>query len=50
MNYKRHKPRRQVRCTLCTKLRWLGNSSERKTRRDLKQAARANDVVPGKVT
>jgi len=29
-NYKRKKARRSCRCTLCTKLRWLGNSEERK--------------------
>lgn len=29
MNYKRKKPKRQVRCTLCTKTHWLGNCGER---------------------
>ena len=28
-NFKRGKPRRQVRCTLCTQHRWKGNSTDR---------------------
>lgn len=28
------KPKRQVRCTLCTKYRWLGNTKERRPSRD----------------
>jgi len=28
-NFKRKKCRRQVRCTLCTDVRWRGNSSRR---------------------
>ena len=29
-NYKRGKSRRQVRCTLCTPHKWLGNNKPRK--------------------
>ena len=29
MNFKRGKPKQQVRCTLCTNVRWLGNAAER---------------------
>jgi hypothetical protein len=28
-NHKRKKSKRQVKCTLCTQYRWLGNSKER---------------------
>ena len=34
MNHKRKKSRRQVRCTLCTPHRWLGNATGRMKRRD----------------
>lgn len=29
-HYKRKKPKRQCRCTLCTQFRWMGNSDSRK--------------------
>lgn len=28
------KPRKQVRCTLCTPVRWLGNTKDRRPARD----------------
>lgn len=28
-HYKRKKPKRQVRCTMCTQHRWFGNHPER---------------------
>jgi hypothetical protein len=34
MNYKRKKARRNVRCTLCTDLRWLGNNNGRRKHSD----------------
>lgn len=40
MNHKRRKTKRQVRCTLCTKYRWLGNN---KGRRKPKYEPRAED-------
>lgn len=36
MNYKRKKSKRQVRCTLCTKYRWFGNSKEGKSVHELR--------------
>ena len=36
-NYKRRKPRRKCRCTLCTQLRWLGNKKARINPRDAKR-------------
>lgn len=32
---KRKKPKRNVRCTMCTKYRWLGNNKGRRKLRDL---------------
>ncbi len=29
MNFKRKKTKRRVKCTLCTKYRWLGNNKGR---------------------
>lgn len=34
MKFKRKKTRRQVRCTLCTPYRWMGNREERRPVRD----------------
>ena len=31
------RPRRQPRCTMCTKYNWLGNSKERRPHRDHKR-------------
>jgi hypothetical protein len=36
MHYKRKKSKRNVRCTMCTQLRWMGNSKSRKRISDLK--------------
>jgi len=36
MNFKRKKTKRNVRCTICTKHRWLGNSNGRKSIRDMR--------------
>ena len=33
-NFKRKRSKRTVRCTICTKYRWRGNSKERKPIRD----------------
>jgi len=35
-NFKRKKPRRSCRCTICTQLRWLGNSAGRKRISDIR--------------
>ena len=35
-NYKRKKPRRSCKCTLCTGLRWLGNSKAKKRISDIR--------------
>lgn len=35
-HHKRKKSKRQVKCTLCTKYRWMGNSKNRKRVRDLR--------------
>ena len=29
MNFRRRRPRRSVRCTLCTPARWRGNSADK---------------------
>jgi len=42
-NFKRHKSKRIVRCTLCTTFRWLGNGKDRfdvKTSREKSAADR----------
>jgi hypothetical protein len=36
-NFKRKKSKRNVRCTICTKYRWRGNSTGKKRIRDLRQ-------------
>ena len=36
-NFKRKKARRKCRCTMCTQLRWMGNSKGRKRIRDLRK-------------
>lgn len=36
-NFKRRKSKRQVRCTICTKYRWLGNARSKKRVRDLRK-------------
>jgi hypothetical protein len=28
-NFKRHKTKRNVRCTMCTQYRWMGNGKDR---------------------
>lgn len=30
MNFKRKKSKRSVKCTMCTKYRWMGNTPEKK--------------------
>ena len=35
-NFKRTKPRRSCKCTMCTKFRWLGNSKDRKRISDIR--------------
>jgi len=35
-NYKRKKPRRSCKCTLCTNFRWLGNSAAKKRISDIR--------------
>jgi hypothetical protein len=40
-NYKRKKPRRSCKCTMCTKLRWLGNSAGRKRISDIRNVDKA---------
>jgi hypothetical protein len=37
MHYKRKKSKRNVRCTMCTQLRWLGNNRGKKRISDQKQ-------------
>lgn len=37
MHHKRKKSKRRVRCTICTKYRWLGNHKERQPLRDRRQ-------------
>lgn len=37
MNFKRKKSKRQVKCTHCTKYRWMGNTKEKKRISDLRQ-------------
>jgi len=36
MNYKRKKSKRNVRCTICTELRWRGNNNGRRRHSDSK--------------
>lgn len=36
-HFKRKRSKRQVRCTLCTPVRWLGNHKERRPFRDKKR-------------
>ena len=36
-NFKRKKTKRRVRCTMCTKFRWMGNNKGRKRISDLKR-------------
>ena len=36
MNYKRKKSKRNVRCCLCTELRWMGNTHGRRKHSDSK--------------
>jgi len=43
-NFKRKKSKRTVKCTICTKYRWRGNSKARKRIRDLRQ----EELSPGK--
>lgn len=45
MNHKRKRSKRQVRCTICTKYSWRGNSKGRRPIRDL----RAMGLAPGKL-
>ena len=44
-NYKRKKPRRACRCTLCTQLRWMGNSQSKKRVSDIRNTDRANSYA-----
>jgi hypothetical protein len=43
MHYKRKKSKRNVRCTLCTQLRWRGNSKAKKRISDLRNHDREKD-------
>lgn len=36
-HYKRKKSKRQVRCTICTKYRWMGNKKEKKRFSELRR-------------
>jgi hypothetical protein len=36
MNYKRKKSKRNVKCTICTDLRWMGNTNGRRRHSDSK--------------
>lgn len=42
-NFKRKKSRRQIRCSLCTKHRWKGNSRQDIHRRRMRAEAAAKD-------
>lgn len=42
MNYKRKKPRRSVKCFMCTQYRWMGNAKGRKRISDLRNQAKAD--------
>jgi len=39
-HFKRRRCRKQVRCTLCTPVRWLGNSKDRVKYRDRREMSR----------
>jgi hypothetical protein len=41
-NFKRKRSRRQVKCTMCTPVRWLGNSKERLKFRDRRERDRSD--------
>ena len=43
-NYKRRKPKQQVRCTLCTEHRWKGNKSRSDGRFKSKDHARLKEM------
>lgn len=42
-NYKRKKCRRSIRCSLCTPVRWLGNSKGRVKHRDRRNQFRGSE-------
>jgi hypothetical protein len=44
-NFKRRKSKRNVRCTLCTTYRWMGNTKQRLKARDLSAKAAAANAV-----
>lgn len=39
-NFKRKRSRRQIRCSMCTPYRWLGNTKERIKHRDRREMQR----------
>jgi hypothetical protein len=43
MHFKRKKSKRVVKCTMCTKLRWMGNSKSKKRISDLRNLDRDKD-------
>ena len=43
MNFKRYSCKRRVRCTMCTKTRWRGNSKKDQTKQDKIMQERVND-------
>lgn len=42
-NFKRKKCKRSVRCTLCTKYRWMGNKKDKKRISDQRQEQHSDD-------
>ncbi len=43
MKYKRKKSKRSVKCTLCTKFRWLGNSKQRLSKQEMQNSDRQKE-------
>lgn len=43
MHFKRKKTKRCVRCTICTKHRWKGNSASKKRISDLRNKEKADE-------
>lgn len=43
MNHKRKKSKRQVRCTMCTKDRWKGNTKDRHSHGSRRRKAEGTD-------
>lgn len=47
MRYKRKKSRRSVKCTMCTKFRWLGNSKSGKSFNELRVDLQYKEQMKG---